>query len=53
MEKLDDIIEQIYSTYKQMVYNYLLHLTSNTHTAEDLTQETFIKVFKMTYLLNM
>jgi RNA polymerase sigma-70 factor, ECF subfamily len=46
MERLEDIIEQIYSTYKQMVYNYLLYLTSNTHTAEDLTQETFIKVFK-------
>jgi RNA polymerase sigma-70 factor (ECF subfamily) len=43
---LEDIIEQIYSTYKQAVYNYLFYLTSNPHTAEDLTQETFLKVFK-------
>jgi RNA polymerase sigma-70 factor, ECF subfamily len=46
MEELEDIIEQIYSTYKQAVYNYLLYLTGNVHIAEDLTQETFLKVFK-------
>ena len=46
MENLEDIIKEIYSTYKQAVYNYLFYLTSNTHTAEDLTQETFLKVFK-------
>lgn len=46
MKNLEDIIEQIYTTYKQAVYNYLFYLTLNVHTAEDLTQETFLKVFK-------
>ena len=46
MRDLKDVVEEIYSTYKKTVYNYLLYLSSNAHTAEDLTQETFIKVFK-------
>ncbi|MDW7652095.1 MAG: RNA polymerase sigma factor [Bacillota bacterium] len=40
------IFEELYSTYKKPVFNYLYRCTLNTHTAEELTQETFIRALK-------
>lgn len=37
---------EIYETYFEDVYQYLLYFTNNQQEAEDLTQETFIRVFK-------
>jgi RNA polymerase sigma-70 factor, ECF subfamily len=42
--KLD--LDQIYQTYFNDVYHYLLYFTNSRNDAEDLTQETFMKVFK-------
>ncbi|MBF7095643.1 RNA polymerase sigma factor [Alkalibacter mobilis] len=39
----DDIFIEIYKKYHVYVYRYLMGLTSNHQTAEDLTQETFVK----------
>ena len=39
-------IEEIYLKYKDNIYNYLYQLCLNKHTAEELTQETFLKAFK-------
>jgi len=39
-------IEEIYLKYRANVYNYLYQLSLNKHTAEELTQDTFLKVFK-------
>ena len=39
-------IEQIYKEYFETVYKYLLCLTHNKDTAEELTQETFCKAVK-------
>ncbi|MCP8617275.1 RNA polymerase sigma factor [Salirhabdus salicampi] len=41
-----DPLEQLYTYHKHSIYRYFLRLTSNTHLAEDLTQETFFKAFK-------
>lgn len=41
-----DIFEEIYHTYKKPVYNYLYRCTLNVHTAEELTQETFLRALK-------
>ena len=35
--------EQIYSTYFKAVYLYVLQLTGDVHTAEEITSETFFK----------
>ena len=32
--------------YQQRIYNFLCQLAGNTHDAEDLTQETFLKVYQ-------
>jgi RNA polymerase sigma-70 factor (ECF subfamily) len=39
-------LHQLYETYFQDVYQYLLYFTNSSNDAEDLTQETFIKVFR-------
>lgn len=44
-EFLEDI-EWICETYYTDVYQYFLYFTNNRNDAEDLTQETFIKVIK-------
>lgn len=41
-----NIAEEIYNEYKKPVYNYMYKSTFNSHTAEELTQETFLKAFK-------
>lgn len=43
-ETLD--IEQIYDLYYRDVYHFALFYTNNRQEAEDITQETFIKVMK-------
>ena len=43
---MGDGIEEIYLKYRDNIYNYLYQLSLNKHTAEELTQDTFIKVFK-------
>ncbi len=40
------IFEEIYSNYKSSVFNYLYRCTLNIHTAEELTQETFLRALK-------
>ncbi len=39
-------LEKIYETYFHDVYQYLLYFTNNYSEAEDLTQDTFMRVFK-------
>ncbi|MCP4669891.1 MAG: sigma-70 family RNA polymerase sigma factor, partial [Desulfobacula sp.] len=36
----------IFDKYQQPIYNYLLRMTQNRTEAEDLTQETFIRVHR-------
>lgn len=43
---MGDEIEEIYLKYRDNIYNYLYQLSFNKHTAEELTQDTFLKVFK-------
>lgn len=43
---MDKDFEEIYRTYYTPLYRYLLSLTKNSHTAEELTQETFFKALK-------
>lgn len=38
--------DEVYSTYEKPIYNYLLRMADGKAQAEDLAQETFIKVFK-------
>lgn len=40
------LLEEIYQQYKPLIYNYLYRSTLNHHTAEELTQDTFLKVYK-------
>jgi RNA polymerase sigma-70 factor (ECF subfamily) len=42
-EKLENI-EQLYRTYFKDVYLYLLAISKNKDLAEELTQETFLKL---------
>lgn len=35
-----------YDKYSQSIFRYVLKMTGDAHKAEDLTQETFIKVFE-------
>ena len=39
-------IEQLYHTYFNDVYRYILRLSGNAHTAEEITSETFFKAIK-------
>ena len=39
-------MEKIYQEYSETVYKYLFCLTSDADLAEDLTQETFLKLIK-------
>lgn len=39
-------IEELYNTYKQDIYQYLLHLTHNPTLSEDLLSETFVCAIK-------
>lgn len=41
-----NISEDIYNNYKNAIYNYFYRSTFNSHTAEELTQDTFLKAFK-------
>lgn len=41
-----DPFEELYVTYKAIIYQYLYHLSSNYHTAEELTHDTFLKAFR-------
>lgn len=43
---MDNEFEKIYTKYYQSIYRYLLTLTSNSHIAEEITQETFFKALK-------
>jgi RNA polymerase sigma-70 factor, ECF subfamily len=43
---LSDVREEIYNSYKIMIFNYFHKAVSNFHTAEDLTEDTFLKAFK-------
>lgn len=38
--------EQILSAFERDIYSYLFRLTAHAQTAEDLTQETFIKLYR-------
>jgi RNA polymerase sigma-70 factor (ECF subfamily) len=39
-------LEEVYHKYKNQIYHYLYRSTLNRHTAEELTQDTFLKAFK-------
>ncbi len=43
---MDKSFEQVYSEYYTPVYRYVLSLSKNEHTAQDVTQETFFKALK-------
>lgn len=43
-EKVD--IEKLYQEYFSVVYKYILSMSRNSHTAEEITQETFFKAMK-------
>ncbi|WP_108585694.1 RNA polymerase sigma factor [Paenisporosarcina sp. OV554] len=43
-EKL--MIEELYDEFRDDVYHFSLYFTNNKQEAEDITQETFIKVMK-------
>jgi RNA polymerase sigma-70 factor (ECF subfamily) len=38
--------EEIYDKYKTPIYNYVYHLVGDREQADDLTQDTFLKVFR-------
>ena len=41
-----DAFDEIYRTYFDPVYRYVLSLSGNPHTAEEITQETFFKALR-------
>ncbi|BCB02266.1 RNA polymerase subunit sigma [Bacillus sp. KH172YL63] len=45
-------LEELYETYFNDVYHYLLYFTNNQSEAEDLTQDTFMRVFKSYHSFN-
>ncbi|WP_257141064.1 RNA polymerase sigma factor [Bacillus sp. AFS015802] len=46
MNEDQDRLEELYETFFHDVYQYLLYFTNNSSEAEDLTQDTFMRVFK-------
>ena len=38
--------EEIFSTYSRRIYNLAYRFTSNRDTAEDLTQEVFVRIYR-------
>ena len=42
----ENAFKLLVNTYKKMVYNTVLGFVQNTHDAEDVTQEVFIKIFE-------
>jgi len=46
MEKNIKSLEEIYTLYKSPIYSYLYYQSGNNFTAEELTQEVFLKAFK-------
>src|SRR5690606_28129777 len=38
--------EAVYNEYKNMVHNLALNYVQNTQDAEDITQDTFVKVYR-------
>lgn len=47
-----DTFEQIYNEYSDKIYSYIFLLVSNREMAEDLTQDTFVKVYKNLHRFN-
>ncbi len=43
---MNDLFEQIYQTYFDPVYRYILSLSADPHIAEEITQETFFKAMQ-------
>ncbi len=43
---MDKDFERVYREYYPSVYRYLLSVTKNEHTAEEIAQETFFKALK-------
>ncbi|MCR5723072.1 MAG: RNA polymerase sigma factor [Lachnospiraceae bacterium] len=39
-------IEELYNDYFSVVYKYILSMSRDSHTAEEITQETFFKAMK-------
>ncbi|GAE47983.1 RNA polymerase sigma factor [Mesobacillus boroniphilus] len=44
--------QKVYEEYSDKVYGYLLLLTGKKEVAEDLTQETFLRVYKHIHQFN-
>jgi DNA-directed RNA polymerase specialized sigma24 family protein len=44
---MSDPLEELYHQYKGMIYNYLYRSVMNRHTAEELTQDTFLIYLKI------
>jgi len=43
---MDEEIEELYLKYRNNIYNYIYQLSHNKSASEELTQDTFLKVFK-------
>ena len=41
-----DLFIEIYSSYYSQIFNFVYKMTGNKNDAEDITQETFIQVYK-------
>ena len=46
VKKMDKDFERVYRDYYPSVYRYLLSITKNADTAEEIAQETFFKALK-------